>query len=268
MRWVIGDIHGMYGALDALVNAIGRRDHAARFYFVGDYVNRGPDSRRVLEYLVHLQNARFVRGNHDDVLDLILNGAWEGGEADTFEPAAACGWFLQHGLEDTLESYGIDLDVIERLHMQESPDLLKLIRAAVPEMHRLFIRSLPVVIQEEGLFVAHAFWPPEETNDRAHVNERLVDDAEMVHRVIWERWKIPQIIAAKPWSRPAFFGHTPVTNYPGSMREGANRPVFGPMVTLLDTAIALGASGRLSAVCVEDGQLIQIDRTFKEVPAT
>ncbi len=48
--------------------------------FVGAFVNRGPDSRGVIALLMSLPNARFVRGNHDDVFDQVLSGVSYAGE--------------------------------------------------------------------------------------------------------------------------------------------------------------------------------------------
>ncbi|MEZ0265596.1 MAG: metallophosphoesterase, partial [Phycisphaerae bacterium] len=45
MRWIIGDVHGMLRPLETLLAEVRRVDSKARFYFVGDYVNRGPSSR-------------------------------------------------------------------------------------------------------------------------------------------------------------------------------------------------------------------------------
>ena len=84
MRWVIGDIHGMFAALETLIDALTKLDPQARFYFVGDYVNRGPESKRVIEYLITLKNAKFCRGNHDDVFDLIVTDHWLCGEEDEY----------------------------------------------------------------------------------------------------------------------------------------------------------------------------------------
>ena len=83
MRWIIGDVHGMRAALERLLEAVGRVDPSARFYFVGDYVNRGPDARGVIDLLLSLTNARFVRGNHDDIFDRVeLRGhEWLRGKA-------------------------------------------------------------------------------------------------------------------------------------------------------------------------------------------
>ncbi len=74
MRWIIGDIHGMLRPLQGLLREVARRDPWAHLLFVGDYVNRGPDARGVIEQLVTLRNAHYLRGNHDDVFDLILHG--------------------------------------------------------------------------------------------------------------------------------------------------------------------------------------------------
>lgn len=265
MRWVIGDIHGMFGPLETMIGVLEKHDKSAHFVFVGDYINRGPESRRVIDLLLQLPRARFVRGNHDDVFDLILNEHWMGGEEETFDPLAACSWFLRHGLRDTLLSYGITGRAIEQFTEEPGSEFLELIRVTVPTAHAKFVRDLPAFIGDPDALIAHAFWPPEELNDDQHIHERLDDDAEMAHRVIWERWKNYQVLAEKPWKRPAFFGHTPVQNYPASMREMDAFPVMGPMITLLDTAIALGRDGRLTAVCIEDGRAVQIDRECREV---
>lgn len=60
-----------------------------------------------------------------------------------------------------------------------------------------------------------------------------------------------------------FFGHTPVSNYPASLRANENRPIVSDMITLLDTALVLGFEGRMSAVCVEDGRVVMIDRALR-----
>ncbi len=57
MRWVIGDVHGMLVPLEGLLQAIEPRDAAARFFFVGDYVNRGPNLRGVIDRLLALAAA-------------------------------------------------------------------------------------------------------------------------------------------------------------------------------------------------------------------
>lgn len=63
----IGDIHGFAGALATLLNSLDLSD--ARLIFLGDYVDRGPRTRAVLEKLIELSansNHVFLRGNHDE----------------------------------------------------------------------------------------------------------------------------------------------------------------------------------------------------------
>src|ERR1700722_19828799 len=108
MRWMIGDVHGMLRPLQAVLAAVRAADPQARLYFVGDYVNRGHDSRAVIDLLISLDNARFVRGNHDDVFDHILSG-----DSYTCDPGDdhrlhIFQSFMRYGLEQTFLSYGLD----------------------------------------------------------------------------------------------------------------------------------------------------------------
>jgi len=72
---VFGDIHGCYKAAEAAV-LLAEKENATAI-FLGDYVDRGPDSIRTLEILIKAKkdnpNWIFLRGNHDQMLlDLIL----------------------------------------------------------------------------------------------------------------------------------------------------------------------------------------------------
>ena len=105
MRWIIGDLHGMLRPLETLVQEIPRIDSEAVYYFVGDYVNRGPDSKGVVDLLLSLKNAKCIRGNHDDIFDQILHGTSYAENATRGDRFMAFQWFLEHGLTDTLLSY-------------------------------------------------------------------------------------------------------------------------------------------------------------------
>lgn len=68
MNYVIGDIHGMYKKLDTLISFVLKSDSNPSFIFVGDYINKGPNPKKVLNYLKTLNssyNCIFLLGNHE-----------------------------------------------------------------------------------------------------------------------------------------------------------------------------------------------------------
>ena len=69
-RWVIPDIHGCLNTLKALINEQIRPARYDELYFLGDYIDRGPDSKGVLDYLRALQKDEYtltlLKGNHED----------------------------------------------------------------------------------------------------------------------------------------------------------------------------------------------------------
>jgi serine/threonine protein phosphatase 1 len=106
----IGDIHGCSAALDALLEAIRPRPEDC-IVTLGDYINRGPDSRGVIERLMELKGrCRLVPllGNHDEMLFEVL--------ADSYP----LDYFLGVGGDATLDSYGPDrvLSLIPDNHLK------------------------------------------------------------------------------------------------------------------------------------------------------
>jgi serine/threonine protein phosphatase 1 len=94
----IGDVHGCLTALTALLDCAAPAADD-RLIFLGDYVDRGPDSRGVLDLLIRLHaGGRVValRGNHDEMMT----------EARTGKPEDRLMW-LACGGRETLLSYGV-----------------------------------------------------------------------------------------------------------------------------------------------------------------
>ena len=261
MRWVVGDIHGMLRPLRALIDEVRRRDPAPRFLFVGDYVNRGPESRGVVDFLLAMPDARFVRGNHDDVFDLVLHGTCYDPDASAPDAPSAFAWFMNHGLASTFTSYDVDFAVLEEAARRPTPQKVARIAEAVPEPHRRFFRALPPVIEEPDLFVAHALWHADEPDDRPDLAGRLQAVRRLRHQVLWGRYADSEVRRPKRWRRTGYFGHTPVETFGHGLHGGRNVPIFGRQMVLLDTAAALTPAGRLSAVCAETGAVVQADRT-------
>lgn len=93
----ISDIHGHLTALKAILNAIEPKKEDT-IVTLGDYIDRGPDSRGVIDHLIDLQsvvNLVPILGNHDEILIDIRNG----------QPDLLPEWLLFGG-EATLMSYG------------------------------------------------------------------------------------------------------------------------------------------------------------------
>lgn len=98
--YVIGDIHGCLAEVRYLIEQLPLKQHD-RLVFLGDYIDRGPDSKGVVSYLLELRDkgnyaAVFLKGNHEDMfLDYL---GFPGNHGDVF---------LNNGGHATLASYGI-----------------------------------------------------------------------------------------------------------------------------------------------------------------
>ena len=263
MRWVIGDIHGMIKPLEALLRAIARHDDAPQLLFVGDFVNRGPESKAVIDLLMSLKTAQFVRGNHDDVFDQVMSGQSYAGKPGEEQRAMAFQWFMQHGLDKTFHSYGVSGQELAYVSRRPKNTNLDELAESVPPAHRKWIRELPLVIEGEDFFIAHAKWDVYTGVDDPPISQR-VQQAEMTrYTLLWGRYRLDEIEYDKPWTRTGYFGHTPVDSY---SETDALVPVAGPRIVLIDTAAALVPHGRLTAFCHEKQSYLQADAQGKLVP--
>jgi serine/threonine protein phosphatase 1 len=134
--YAVGDIHGRLDLLDALLAKI-EAEVAARparrtwAVFLGDLIDRGPESAGVVERLRtwrprHVRPV-FLAGNHEEVLLSILAG----------DGAILANW-LKFGGAECAASYGVDPDLLRRVEEQEGVAML---RAKVPRAHREFLES-------------------------------------------------------------------------------------------------------------------------------
>jgi serine/threonine protein phosphatase 1 len=112
--FAVGDVHGCDVALETLLERI-QLTPQDRLIFLGDAIDRGPDSRRVVELILEVGSScrmDFVMGNHEQML------------LDSLEnPAVANSW-LGWGGAETLDSYGGDFDDIPEEHLDFFADAL------------------------------------------------------------------------------------------------------------------------------------------------
>jgi serine/threonine protein phosphatase 1 len=145
--YVIGDIHGRLDLLDRAIAAI-HRDVAkhgpgALTVTVGDYIDRGPDTRGVLDRLVENPFPTpyvALKGNHELFLEAFLA-----------DPSVGPHWRHQGG-EQTLLSYGVSRQR-PILSNEEAADRL---RAALPASHVRFLQSLKLSLTFGKYFLCHA----------------------------------------------------------------------------------------------------------------
>jgi serine/threonine protein phosphatase 1 len=148
--YVVGDIHGRSDLLDRITGEI-FRDLAANpesdclTVTLGDYIDRGPDSRGVLDRLVRNPfPTEFIalKGNHEALIDAFLR-----------DPSIGDDWRRLGGLE-TLHSYGISVGpMMMGRNYRQAADAL---RAALPGAHREFLDSLRLSLPLGRYFLCHA----------------------------------------------------------------------------------------------------------------
>jgi serine/threonine protein phosphatase 1 len=174
----VGDIHGCIDELDALLVAL-EPSSGDKLVFLGDYIDRGPSPRRVVERLIELRGSGacetvFLRGNHEDMMLAFLGERGRHGEA-----------FLFNGGRATLASYGIPTTA--------SGDEARL---KIPDPHLEFIRGLELKHVEGPFLFVHAGIAP----------LRSLEDQDE-EDLLWIREEF--IRNPHPLRATIIFGHTP-----------------------------------------------------------
>lgn len=214
--YVIGDIHGRVDLLQILGAHIDRDADKERpkeiiEIYLGDYIDRGPNSSKVIDWLLKRQqdrNVLFLRGNHELVLEEFL------AQNTAFED-----WHRIGGLE-TLVSYGIDY--VRFPGEQDEIEIRREFAARFPPEHRQFLNGLATTIDLGAYFFVHA---------GARPGVRLDEQAES--DCLWIRDEFLE--CEDDFGRIVVHGHTPVST-----------PDFLPNRINLDTAAY--ATDRLSCL--------------------
>jgi serine/threonine protein phosphatase 1 len=225
----IGDIHGHRAPVGEMLDRIGPGSDDL-LIFIGDYVDRGPESKQLLDDLVLLKqtskNALFLKGNHEDMMLGSLGF-----------PALFADFrnWLYNGGTKTLASYGFTSSDVNR--MMQSADESR--RAAelldrIPKSHREFLRGLDLYCESEHFFFCHAGLDPYLSIEEGKKN---------LQDLLWRR---DHLYAERPvWEKTVVFGHTPISDV-----------LMTERMIAIDTG--LFAFGTLSAVDVLSGEIFQV----------
>jgi len=172
--FAIGDIHGCYDRMLALMKKIPIDFKKDTLVFMGDYIDRGPQSVEVVDYLIELKKRIpgiiFLKGNHEDMLEKYLNGT------DRFT-------YLLNGGQQTLDSY-----LSRSSEAGSNP---------IPPEHMDFYKSLRLTYETEDYIFVHAGLRP-----KISLESQDKDD------LLWIRDKF--LYSRYDFGKPVIFGHTPL----------------------------------------------------------
>ncbi len=189
--YAVGDIHGRSDLLSRLLHCIeaDRRQRPAEraiTVFVGDYIDRGPSSRHVIDLLLHWRennDAVFLRGNHEMFLTRFLS-----------DPKTLESWRQLGGLE-TLLSYGLQPSI--NPDREEQWRLAEQLAGSVPKEHLDFLESLDSFYSCGDFFFVHAGIRP-----GIPIAQQSEQD------MLWTRKEF--LAHEQPFERFVVHGHTPV----------------------------------------------------------
>ncbi len=183
--YAIGDVHGRLDLLDTLIDMI-EADNQSRpvaesqVIFLGDLIDRGPDSAHVVDRALALRratpNTRFVKGNHEEMLLKLL-----GGDLANF------GAYMLHGGHETILSYGITEDDVRML---DEESLATALRRAIPRHHVEFLTSFEDLIEIGDYAFVHAGVRPgidlsaQKPSDTRWIRQDFLDHTAPFGRVI------------------------------------------------------------------------------------
>ena len=183
-RWVIPDLHGCSKTLSALVKNLIRPTRNDEMYFLGDYVDRGPDSKGVIDFIRGLEKDGFtvscLKGNHEDFMVELFDA----------EKKAKNTWW--HRLGDRKHKVWMDIGGKTTLESFEAENIRK-----VPEEYIEWMRDLKHFVLLDDFVLVHA-----------GLNFKNEDPFEDKRAMLWLRDY--QIQPERIGRRKIIHGHVPV----------------------------------------------------------
>jgi len=201
--YVIPDIHGHYDCLKSICKRILPLRDQDKIIFLGDYIDRGPDSAKVLDYIISLHDKYEERiipliGNHEWLLLAGLGLVSHNWEKHLDSPFSI--WMREGGVK-TIESYAKDtsLDLTDIITLK--PDRIKDI---ITESHIEFMLNNLYLFYEDSKYIfVHGGCDPTQTLDSS-----------WMETFIWDRslYQLAKNFAASgrelPWDKTVVCGHS------------------------------------------------------------
>jgi serine/threonine protein phosphatase 1 len=184
-QWVIPDIHGHSRTLQTLIEDQVKPSRNDHLYFLGDYIDRGPDAREVIDYIIRLREDQYhihtLKGNHEDYL--LRNYDNETVQKNflgiTYRNTLKKEW-LKFGGQATLRSFHVS-----NVH-------------EIPEKYISWMRELKHYMTLPGFILVHA-----------GLNFNLEDPFDDEHSMLWiKEYKVDRV---KAGFRKLIHGHVPVS---------------------------------------------------------
>ena len=164
--YAIGDIHGRLDLLRALliaieVDALARAPMPTRVVILGDFIDRGPDSRKLMTIFAKEKSSRVVvlKGNHEAALVDALRGDHD-----------AMDLWMAYGGAATLRSFGA---AETELDPDDSRALIELARNIIPKNLVVWLERLPVYYRRGPYYFVHAGVRPGVSLERQSVDDQL-----------------------------------------------------------------------------------------------
>ena len=182
----ISDIHGEIDMFERLLDQVGYHPDADQLILIGDYIDRGPDSKAVVDKVIalHEKGAIVLLGNHEDM----MIKAFTTGEERPWR-----NWVERNGGDATLRSYGFTEKqfIVPADIPFETPSLT----SPLLDLHMAFIQSMPRYIEMEEYIFVHAGINPDCT----------VKETDP-HELVWIRNVFHDGYCGE---KAVVFGHTP-----------------------------------------------------------
>jgi serine/threonine protein phosphatase 1 len=196
--YAIGDIHGRLDLLDRLLGMIDEDDAArgparSELIFLGDLVDRGPDSVGVVERLMALRETRPVRylmGNHEEVFLRAVGG-----------DLRALRFLIRIGGRETLLSYGISEEEYREVDFD---GLMTLLQQKVPPAHVAFLSAFETWIEVGDYLFVHAGLRPgvaveeQKTSDLCWIREDFLSHRDSFGKMVVHGHSITEDIDERP----------------------------------------------------------------------